>query len=123
MLPREMAKFCSLLMDYRALYSSMMMCSFCNPLPSQNVAIIEAVTGLKFGLKEVQSYGKRITNMKRLFNIKMGLTPSDDDIPKFLLQQFKEGGSAGKTPDFKRLKELFYKYLGWDPTSGKPKLQ
>jgi len=119
----EMAKFCSLLMDYRALYSSMVMCSFCNPLPSQNAAIIEAVTGLKFGLKEVRSYGKRITNMKRLFNIKMGLTPSDDDIPKFLLQPFKEGGSAGKTPDFKRLKELFYKYRDWDPISGKPKLQ
>lgn len=120
---REMAKFCSLLMDYRALYSSMVMCSFCNPLPSQNAAIIEAATGLKFGLREVQSYGKRITNMKRLFNIKMGLTPSDDDIPKFLLQPFKEGGSAGKTPDFKRLKEQFYKYRGWDPISGKPKLQ
>lgn len=118
---KEMAKFCSLLMDYRALYSSMVMCCFCNPLPSQNAEILEAATGIKFGLKEIKSFGERITNIKRLFNVKMGLAPSDDDIPKFLLNPFKEGGSKGRTPDFLKLKELFYSYRNWDPLTGKPR--
>lgn len=116
----EMVECCSLLMDYRALYSSIVMCSFCNPLPSQNAEMIKYATGLNFGLKEVKLYGERIANIKRLFNIKMGLTPTDDRIPQILLRPFKKGGSAGRTPNFDKLKELFYKYREWDPITGLP---
>jgi len=116
----EMAELCSLLMDYRALYGSMIMCSFCNPLPSQNAKLIEHATGMKFGLEEIKLFGERIANLKRLFNIKMGLTQDDDHIPEILLKPLKKGGSEGKTPDFKKLKSLFYGYRGWDPDTGKP---
>jgi aldehyde:ferredoxin oxidoreductase len=116
----EMAEYCSLDMDYRALYSSMIMCSFCNPLPSQNAAIIEAATGLKFGIDEIKLYGERILTMKRLFNIKMGLTAKDDKLPEILLKPFQEGGSANKTPNFKKLKAYFYKYRDWDSITGIP---
>ncbi len=116
----EMAECCSLLMDYRALYSSMIMCSFCNPLPSQNADIIKYATGLNFGLKEVKLYGERIANMKRIFNIKMGLTPLDDRIPQILLKPFESGGSAGRFPKFNTLKQLFYEYRMWDPVTGLP---
>jgi aldehyde:ferredoxin oxidoreductase len=119
----EMAECCSLLMDYRALYSSIIMCSFCNPLPSQNAEIIQFSTGLKFGLEEIKLYGERIANMKRLFNIKMGLTPKDDKIPQILLRPFKNGGSVGKSPNFAKLKRLFYKYRNWDPITGLPNLE
>jgi len=98
----------------------MIMCSFCNPLPSQNAALIEHATGLKFGLDEIKLYGERILNMKRLFNLKMGLTAKDDRLPKILLRPHKKGGSAGKTPDFEKLKHLFYKYKEWHPETGKP---
>ncbi|MBY9004364.1 MAG: aldehyde ferredoxin oxidoreductase family protein [Candidatus Lokiarchaeota archaeon] len=116
----DMAKYCSLDMDYRALYSSMIMCSFCNPLPSQNAAMIEAATGFKFGIEEVKLYGERILTIKRLFNIKMGLTPKDDRLPRILTRPFSNGGSAGKTPDFYKLKEFFYKYRDWERETGKP---
>jgi len=116
----EMAKTCSIIMDYRALYSSIIMCSFCNPLPSQVAALIEHTTGLKFGLDEIKLYGERILNMKRMFNIKMGLTPADDRLPQILLRPFLDGGSAGKSPNFEKLKRLFYKYREWDPATGKP---
>jgi aldehyde:ferredoxin oxidoreductase len=116
----EMAKISSLVMDYRALYSSMLMCSFSNPLPSQNAALIENAVGLKFGIEEVKLYGERILNMKRLFNIKMGLTAADDRLPKILLRPFPDGGSAGKTPNFEQLKKFFYEFRDWDPKTGKP---
>lgn len=103
---KEMAEVCALVMDYRALYSSMIMCSLCNPLPSQNAALIEHTTGLKFGVKEVKLYGERILNMKRMFNIKMGLTSADDRLPDILLRPFDDGGAAGKTPNFEQLKKL-----------------
>jgi len=119
----DMAKYCSLDMDYRALYSSMIMCSFCNPLPSQNAAIIEAATGLKFGIDEIKLYGERILTIKRLFNIKMGLIPDDDKLPAILLRKFDEGGSAGKSPDFNKLKRLFYSYRDWNFETGLPNEQ
>jgi len=115
-----MAKYCSIDMDYRALYSSMIMCSFCNPLPSQNAAIIQAATGLKFGIGETKIYGERILTLKRLFNIKMGLTAEYDKLPKILLKPFDEGGSAGRSPDFEKLKRLFYEYRDWNPHTGEP---
>jgi aldehyde:ferredoxin oxidoreductase len=116
----EMAEVCSLLMDYRALYSSMIMCSFCNPLPSQNAALIQNAVGINFGLEEVKTYGERIANLKRLFNIKMGLTPQDDRLPRILTKPLSSGGSAGKTPDFDKLKKLFYDYRDWELDTGKP---
>lgn len=118
----EMVECCSLLMDYRALYSSMVMCSFCNPLPSQNAEIIKYATGLKFGLEEIKSYGERITNMKRRFNVKMGLTPNDDKIPQILLRPFEKGGSIGRSPNYNKLKALFYEYRKWYPITGLPSL-
>jgi aldehyde:ferredoxin oxidoreductase len=116
----EMARTCSIIMDYRALYSSIIMCSFCNPLPSQVAALIEHATGLKFGINEVKEFGERILNMKRMFNIKMGITPADDKLPNILLKPFLTGGSAGRSPDFNKLKELFYEYRDWNSTTGKP---
>ena len=98
----------------------MIMCSFCNPLPSQNAAIIEAATGLKFGLDEVKLYGERILTMKRLFNNKMGLIAEDDKLPEILLRKFKTGGSANRSPNFQKLKSLFYKYKDWNSDTGIP---
>lgn len=116
----EMAEVCSLIMDYRALYSSMIMCSFCNPLPSQNAELIQNAVGIKFSLEEVKLFGERIANIKRLFNIKMGLTPKDDRLPRILTKPFNSGGSAGRTPDFDKLKKLFYKFRDWELNTGKP---
>jgi len=116
----EMAEICAILMDYRALYSSTIMCSMCNPPPSQNAALIEYTTGLKFGIPEIKLYGERILNMKRMFNIKMGLTSADDRLPDILLRPFPDGGSAGMSPNFEQLKRFFYKYKDWDPITGKP---
>ena len=116
----EMAKCCSIMMDYRALYSSLIICSFCNPLPSQVAAIIEHTTGLKFGLDEIKSYGERILTIKRLFNLKMGITAEADKIPQIMLNPQSEGGSVGRTPNFELLRKLFYEYKEWDLLTGKP---
>ena len=116
----EMVKYCSIDMDYRALYSSMIMCSFCNPLPSQNAAIIEAATGFKCDLNQVKLFGERILTIKRLFNLKMGLSPSEEKLPKLLLRPLKSGGSKGKSPDFNKMRRLLYEYRDWNLNTGKP---
>ena len=58
--------------------------------------------------------------IKRMFNLKMGITPADDRLPQILLKPLNEGGSAGKTPNFQKLKEAYYKYRTFDLETGHP---
>jgi len=115
-----MAKNCANLYDYRALYNSLVLCIFCNPPPNMVAKVIETATGLDFDIEKVKETGERIYTTKRLFNLKMGLTPEDEKMPQILLEPHTEGGSAGKTPDFEKLKQFYYEVREWDPKTGKP---
>ena len=55
-----------------------------------------------------------------MFNLKMGLTPADDRLPKIVLNPVNEGGSAGKTPNFQQLKTAYYEFRHFDKESGYP---
>ncbi|HEY0090589.1 MAG TPA: aldehyde ferredoxin oxidoreductase family protein [Candidatus Lokiarchaeia archaeon] len=116
----EMAKYSALAQNYRAFYSSLIICSFAFPLPSSIAKLIQTATGIECDVEKVKSFAERIYTIKRLFNLKMGITPSDDRLPQILLKPMKEGGSAGKTPNFQKLKDAYYKFRGWDPKTGKP---
>ena len=67
--------------------------------------------------------GERIFTIKRLFNIKMGLTSDQDNVPKILLEPLKEGPIKNKAPDFEKLKSNYYLLRNWDSKSGIPKME
>ncbi|TFF87481.1 MAG: hypothetical protein EU549_04655, partial [Promethearchaeota archaeon] len=117
---KEMAKVCALTYDFRALYSSLPICIFANPLPSMILEMLNTSTGLDLDMGDFRKTAERIYFLKRLFNLKMGLTPEEEKLPKILLEPVNEGGSAGKSPDFEKLKEEFYKYRTLDPETGYP---
>ena len=58
--------------------------------------------------------------LKRLFNLKMGITPADDVLPHIMLEPKDVGDSAGKVPNFDTIKEGYYKYRTFDRTTGYP---
>jgi len=115
-----MAEFCARLQDYRALYASLIICSFANPPSGMILDMVTKATGLILPMEEFKKLGERIYMIKRLFNLKMGLTPADDRLPKIVLNPVNDGGSAGKTPNFQQLKEAYYKYRQFDMKSGYP---
>ncbi|TFG24764.1 MAG: aldehyde ferredoxin oxidoreductase [Promethearchaeota archaeon] len=117
---KKMAKSAALLHDYRALYSSLISCFFSNPPPEYMAELIKNLFGIKFNLQEMTTLGERIFNMKRMFNIKMGLTSLNDTIPKILLNPTKEGAVKDKSPDFEKLRDYYYQVRDWNPKSGKP---
>ena len=117
---KKMAKSTVLLHDYRALYSSLISCFFSNPPPLYMSELIKNLFGTEFNLYQMKIMGERIFNMKRLFNIKMGLSSDNDNIPKILLNPTKEGAVKGKSPDFEKLKAFYYEIRDWDPITGKP---
>ena len=116
----EMAIISALVQDYRAIYNSMIICNLTSLLPEIMIDMINAGTGLNFDISEFKKLGERIYMIKRLFNLKMGITPEDDRLPRILLNPVKEGGSAGNSPTFDRLKELYYKYRTFDLKTGYP---
>jgi len=117
---KDMAILSAKLQDYRSIYNSLVMCSFANPPPSLIVEMLNAATGLNFDMEKFKQLGERIYMIKRLFNLKMGITPEDDKLPKILLNPVNEGGSAGKSPNFEKLKQAYYKYRTFDFTTGYP---
>lgn len=117
----ETAKSAALIHDYRALYSSLICCFFSNPPPSYMADLIKNLMGFsKFGIEDMMKLGERIFTMKRLFNIKMGLTTQNDSIPKILLTPTKEGAVKGKAPNFEKLKQFYYDVRKWNPLTGIP---
>lgn len=64
--------------------------------------------------------GKRIVTLKRMLNLRRGLTRTDDRLPDLLLRPLEEGGTEGTVPDVGTLLSGAYAEYGWDPATGQP---
>ena len=117
---KPMAEFCARIQNYRALYASLIICSFANPPSEMILEMLNKATGLNLTMENFKQLGERIYMIKRMFNLKMGLTPADDRLPKIALNPVNEGGSAGKTPNFQQLKNAYYEFRQFDKESGYP---
>ena len=58
--------------------------------------------------------GERLINLKRLINMRMGVTGADDTLPRRLLTEPRpSGGAAGVLPNQSLLLEDYYRARGW----------
>jgi aldehyde:ferredoxin oxidoreductase len=106
--------------NWRTLYNSIVMCIFANIDPQMQVDLVNAACGYEWTLMDIMRAGERGWNLKRAINNRMGLTASNDKLPKALLEAYKEGGSEGFTPDLEGMLFYYYEARGWDYESGKP---
>lgn len=82
---------------------------------------IEAVLGLKLSPLEVRSIGTRIVNLERAFNVREGLTRSDDTLPRrFREIPLSEGLSSGTILKLDPMLDEYYSERGWNLKTGKP---
>lgn len=59
--------------------------------------------------------GERIFNLKRLINVRLGVTAQDDTLPRRLLEVARDsGGAEGVLPDQSLLLKEYYEERGWD---------
>ena len=116
----EMVNATSNLMNYRAFYSSAIVCVFANPAPSEIAKLLTTIIGDPFDLDRIKQLGETIFTLKRLFNMKMGHVPADEHIPDMLLVSLKESGNEGNVPDVDYLFKEFYKVQEWDAATGMP---
>ena len=111
--------------DYGAVIDALGLCTIsyiAMGLPPELVArAYRAVTGVAAGAEELLQAGERITNLERLLNLKLGLRPEDDTLPRrFVEEPLPEGPSKGQVIDIDRLVGEYYRHRGWDAATGYP---
>lgn len=106
--------------NWRSVDNAIVMCIFANVEPQEKVNLINAACGLDWTIESMMKSGERSWNVKRAINNRMGLTASNDRLPKALLEPFPDGGSAGFVPDIQGMLYAYYDARGWDQETGKP---
>jgi aldehyde:ferredoxin oxidoreductase len=98
------------------MFDSLVACKFgmfggltVNPL----IRALNAVTGWNFDRDKFFRTGERIFNLKRLFNVRLGITRKDDVVPVRMLNQ-RRGGGTNELPPLNVLLDEYYKLRGWN---------
>lgn len=107
-------------MAWRSMYNAMTVCVFMNPGADYLRRALNEATGWSFSLDDLLTTGHRILTLKRMLNVKLGMSAEDDDLPELLKKSLPEGGTLGNTFDLEPLLEGAYREQGWDPETGMP---
>jgi aldehyde:ferredoxin oxidoreductase len=76
---------------------------------------IRYVVGWDISFEELMAIGERIFNLKRMYNVKCGISRKDDTLPpRILTQPGKEGETKHNLPHFGRMLNEYYIARGWD---------
>lgn len=76
--------------------------------------LINAVIGTQWTAEDVLMAGERIWNIERLYNLAAGVDPSQDTLPKRLLEDpIPEGPSKGNVARLSELLPEYYELRGW----------
>jgi len=105
---------------WRNLYNALTMCQFLDIGVERMLTALKCTTGWDLKAKDLSTMGKRILTLKRMLNMRRGITRADDTLPSLLLQPLKEGGTEGNVPDMEVLLKGAYAELGWDSGTGLP---
>jgi aldehyde:ferredoxin oxidoreductase len=110
--------------DVMCMLDSMKVCKFIlfgGIKPSQLVNWLNWVTGWDMDLEEFMRTGERIYNLKRLYNVREGMSRKDDVLPSRMLTRRRvEGGSPDNLPPLGELLAQYYSHREWDEM-GMPK--
>ncbi|MEM0302382.1 MAG: aldehyde ferredoxin oxidoreductase family protein [Archaeoglobaceae archaeon] len=99
--------------NFTELFNAATMCAFMPITPSMLAEMLKCATGFEFDLNSLAKTGERIFTLKRLYDLKCGVKPEEDDrLPQIVLQPL-EGGSAGNVPDVSKQVQEYYEYRGW----------
>ena len=75
----------------------------------------EAVTGIKTSVKEMALAGERIFSLKRLYNVRLGLSRKEDGLPERILTTPRnDEGTGNYTPVLEPMLDEYYEIRGWD---------
>ncbi|MBD3188942.1 hypothetical protein GF325_19095, partial [Candidatus Bathyarchaeota archaeon] len=80
---------------------------------------LNAICGMEHGVKSWVGVGERLFNLKRLYNMKCGITKQDDTLGKRFFERIMKGGTKKHIPPRRKLLDRYYDSRGWTE-DGKP---
>jgi len=105
------------LQDYMSLYNALGLCKFigrANIPPSWLAQWLGYAVGWDITGSELMEIGRRLFNLKRSLNRRMGITRADDTLPPRLLKEPRpSGGAAGVLPNLDWMLKEYYEIRGW----------
>lgn len=102
--------------DLTAVIDSMGLCLFTSfALNAGDYAdLLNAVCGTAYVADDVLELGDRIWNIEKVFNLKAGIDPSQDTLPRRLLEDaIPDGPSKGWVSKLSEMLPEYYKVRGW----------
>lgn len=108
--------------DLTAVIDSLGMCLFTSFAigADEYTGLFNAIVGEEWTSAELLEAGERIWNMERMFNLAAGIEPSEDKLPKRLVDEpIPAGPSKGQVHRLSELLPQYYKERGWSE-DGKP---
>lgn len=110
----------SLFLDYEdrcTLFDTLITCRFYRDfyLWDELSDIINLTTGINFDKAGLKKLAARVTDSTRLFNIREGLTPSDEFLPPRMLNEKLENGQQISQKELETLIRDYYALRGWKP--------
>ena len=102
--------------DRHTLFDSLILCRFFRDMyPWDKLSVlINAATGLELDKKQLQKLALDITNKAREFNLREGMSPSADTLPKrFFEEQLEDSGKVLLKSDFDKMVADYYRLRGW----------
>jgi aldehyde:ferredoxin oxidoreductase len=122
---REQVKLAYDWQNYAGVYNPLGLCKFLikGRLGGEQLSqLINAALGWAWTTDDILTAGKRIFQLKRLINLRLGVTVADDTLPKrFLTEPRPTGSAAGNLPDLEMMLRLYYEMRDWDE-NGAPTL-
>lgn len=105
------------LQDVSGLYDSLKMCKFMVWFGVDNPKLLNwlnMITGWDMSMDEFVLAGERIFNLKRMYNVKCGISRKDDTLPPRILNSTRgEGGAADHLPPLNQMLFEYYEARGW----------
>jgi aldehyde:ferredoxin oxidoreductase len=74
---------------------------------------LNLVTGWDMTKEEFLKAGERIFNLKRLYDVREGISRKDDTLPARLLTHHRGGGSGDNLPLLNTMLRDYYRLRGW----------
>ena len=84
------------------------------------VDVMRTITGWPMDAKGLLAAGMRILTLKRLINLRRGLSRADEKLPSLLMKALN-GPTEGHVPDLESLIAGAYEELGWNLDTAAPR--
>ncbi|MEM2424915.1 MAG: aldehyde ferredoxin oxidoreductase C-terminal domain-containing protein, partial [Candidatus Bathyarchaeia archaeon] len=111
-------KVLAIMQNWHEVLESLIICKFLGIPPGHIPGLYALVTGMTISLEELLKAGERIYTLKRMYNVRCGVTRKDDTLPYRIMNEgLKEGGTLGNTvsqEDLKVMLDEYYAARGWD---------